>query len=270
MNKFLKKSASVIVKIILFLALWLAATYLVDIPDERPSVWRLFAELVPMCAALLLTLFFWIIDEGSFRPVAFRKPPRNALVGIITGVVWTAVPLAVLYFTKTLAFEGSNKVSKPAVWILACLCNVIMQELLVRGYMFRLLEVKVNTPVAVFFAVALNTVLHIKSFSAGVLPVINAVLMSLMLTLMLTATRSLAATVTAHFLWNLVGGIVTGTVILASDYPHIFNTVMSGKNLLSGGERMLEGGIVPMSVTLAGCIVFLILTLVKNGKSRKK
>ncbi len=74
--------------------------------------------------------------------------------------------------------------------------------------------------------------------------------MSLFVTAVLEYTESLIAPIVIHFLWNGVGAIILGGVSLAEDYPHMFNMVISGNSLLSGGNCKIEGSIVVLFVNL--------------------
>lgn len=65
------------------------------------------------------------------------------------------------------------------LWMLSAFVNVVMQELLVRGYIHQLLKTNCNLPVAVVVSNALFTLMHGGAFEAGLLPVANVVSMCL-------------------------------------------------------------------------------------------
>ena len=88
--------------------------------------------------------------------------------------------------------------------------------------------------------------------------------MSLFVTAVLEYTESLVAPIVIHFLWNGVGAIILGGVSLAEDYPHLFNMVISGNSILSGGSCKIEGSIVVFIMNLILTIGFII------AKKRKK
>lgn len=101
--------------------------------------------------------------------------------------------------------------------------------------------------------------------SEGVLPVLNVITMSLFVTAVLEYTESLVAPIVIHFLWNGVGAIILGGVSLAEDYPHLFNMVISGNSILSGGSCKIEGSIVVLFMNL-----ILMLGFVMAKKKRDK
>ena len=88
--------------------------------------------------------------------------------------------------------------------------------------------------------------------------------MSLFVTAVLEYTDSLIAPIVIHFLWNGVGAIILGGVSLAEDYPHLFNMVISGNPILSGGSCKIEGSIIVLLMNLILMIGFIIAKKEKN------
>lgn len=125
-----------------------------------------------------------------------------------------------------------------------------MQEVLVRGYLYQMIKNNYNIVVAVLISTGLFTFAHGGAFEAGILPVLNVITMSLFVTAVLEYTESLVAPIIIHFLWNGVGAIILGGVSLAEDYPHLFNMVISGNSILSGGSCKIEGSIVVLFMNL--------------------
>lgn len=68
--------------------------------------------------------------------------------------------------------------------------------------------------------------------------------------------------------FNDVGAIILGGVSLAEDYPHLFNMVISGNSILSGGSCKIEGSIIVLLMNLIFMVGF-IMANKKNGKIYK-
>ena len=60
--------------------------------------------------------------------------------------------------------------------------NTVMQEMLVRGYLYQMLKSNYNTVAAVIVSTGLFTFAHGGAFEAGILPVLNVITMSLFVT----------------------------------------------------------------------------------------
>ena len=134
-----------------------------------------------------------------------------------------------------------------------------MQELLVRGYLYQMLKTNYNVFVATIITTALFTFMHGGAFEAGIIPVMNVLTMSLLMTIVLEYTQSLIAPIMMHFIWNCVGAIILGGVSLADDYPNLFVTEFTGNVLLSGGTPKMEGSIVVLILNIVLILGFAFL-----------
>ena len=181
------------------------------------------------------------------------------------GLSWLGISVGILLFTGSARIEGTNHISMLWLWILSAFINTIMQEMLVRGYLYQMIKRNYNVVAATVVSTMLFTFAHGGAFEAGTLPVLNVLTMSLFMTAVLEYTESLVAPIVIHFLWNGVGAIILGGVSLAEDYPHLFNMVISGNSILSGGSCKIEGSIVVLFMNL-----ILMLGFVMAKKKRDK
>lgn len=142
------------------------------------------------------------------------------------------------------------------LWLVSAFINTVMQELLVRGYLYQLWKNNYSWPIAVVISTGLFTLMHGGALGAGVIPVLNIVTMSLMMTVILEYSSSLMAPIMMHFIWNSVGGIILGSVSLADDYPHLYQTILTGNDLLSGGVLKMEGSLIVLLVNVLFTVYF--------------
>ena len=162
----------------------------------------------------------------------------------------------VLLLTGTMHITGYQQVPLLGLWILSALLNTVMQELLIRGYLYQLIKAQYSTAAAAIATTALFTFLHGGALEAGIIPTLNVVTMSLLMGLVPEYTQSLLAPTVMHFLWNCIGGILLGGVSLAEDYPQLCLTEFTGPVLLSGGAPKMEGSIVVFLLNLLLIAVF--------------
>ena len=162
-----------------------------------------------------------------------------------------------------LTITGKNNVPFMWLWILSAFINVVMQEMLVRGYIYQLLKTKYNLPLAIIVTTAMFTFLHGGAFEAGVIPVINVVTMCLFTTALYEAEKTILAPILAHAIWNIVGAIILGGVSLADDYPNLYSMTASGNTLLSGGSYKIEASIV-VTILNIGLMIFFCFRCKKN------
>ena len=266
-KKALKRIVITFVECICFFLGWAILSAVLPLSNsDNPALWRLWAEITPLLSIIAFTFIFWIIEKKIIKLHLFNNPVKGVLLGTITGILWLGLPIIVMKLMKVIEFNGKNDIPLFFVWILAAFLNVIMQELLVRGWLYQVLKQKYNIAISTIVTTALFTLLHGGAFEAGLVPVVNVLTMSLLMTVILEYSGSLIAPTIMHFMWNGIGALVLGGVSLADDYPHLLNMIFSGSKLLSGGECKIEGSIVVLVVTVMLLAVFIGLQR-KNGNN---
>lgn len=208
--------------------------------------------------------FIFVIEKNKITIEIIQNLSKNLLVGSGIGFLWLGSVVAILLLTKTMTIQNHNNISYLWIWIVASLLNVIMQELLTRGYLYQLWKQKYNMFIATFATTVLFVFMHGGAFEAGIIAVLNVITMSIFVTLLLEYTGTIIAPIIAHFIWNTVGGIILGGVSLASDYPNLINLNFQGNPLLTGGIYRIEGSIVVLVINF-----ILIVVLVELNKRQK-
>lgn len=264
----MKKLFEVFLKGAAFFIIWAVGISVLFPGDqiENPAVWRFFAELIPLLVIIITTFIFVLIEKRRIQ-IPFRKQPAfNIGLGFLTGLAWIGMSAGILYLTGTLKIMGMNRIPYLGLWIASVFLNALMQELLVRGYLYQLIKKKYQTLAAAVITTVLFTALHGGALEAGIIPVCNVVTMSLFMTVVLEYTQSLLAPVLIHFIWNAAGAVILNGVVLAQDYPHLLNTEFAGNQLLSGGVNQIEGSIIVLVLNILFTILFFTF-IIKKGKS---
>lgn len=263
----MKKLVSISLKIIIFFVGWAICASVIPIPDvENDAIWRFWAEMIPLLAVIGFTIIFWLADRRRIHLHLIEKPIYSVVLGCITGTVWLGTSIGILSLMGIVHIEGSNKVPMLWLWILSAFINTVMQELLVRGYLYQMIKSNYNIVAAVVVSTALFTFAHGGAFEAGIIPVLNVITMSLLMTMVLEYTQSLIAPILLHFIWNSIGAVILNGVSLADDYPHLFNMVITGNQILSGGSCKIEGSIVVLFINLVLLVGFLLARKNEKGK----
>jgi membrane protease YdiL (CAAX protease family) len=257
-TRLLKRLFLAILKILIFFVGWAVLSGIIDIPVDNPAVWRFFAELIPFAVIIVFTIVFLLIEKKNINIPIKDNIGKGTLIGSVVGSCWIGIASGVLLLSKQLTIVEKNNVSMPWLWIISAFINVVMQELLVRGYIYQLLKQKYNLPAAVIVTTALFTFMHGGAFEAGIIPVINVITMCLFTTALYESERTLIAPIMAHAIWNIIGSLFLGGVSLADDYPHILTMTASSNTVLSGGDYKIEASIVTLILNVVLMIVFYI------------
>ncbi|WP_366248787.1 type II CAAX endopeptidase family protein [Terribacillus aidingensis] len=248
----MKKLISTIVKTLTFFIGWaILISFTPDLQTDNPALLRLWWEFTPLAAVVLFSIcFVFLIEKKKIKVPVTVNLPKNILVGAVIGVFWLGSVAAMLLLTKTMHIQGVYHVDYLWIWILASLFNTIMQELLVRGYLYQLWKRRYNTTTATILTTILFTAMHGGAFEAGIIPVLNVISMSVLVTMLLEYTGTIAAPILAHFIWNTIGAIILGGVSLVSDYPKLLNSTYQGVEWIAGGVYKMEGSIIVFVVNM--------------------
>lgn len=268
----MKKLAAVAAKAFFFFMGWALLVGFLSVPDrENPAIWRFYAELIPFLCITGISILFWLAERRNknTRSLSFimRVPVKNCLMAMAAGVLWLGASYLILAGIGVVKIGGYHAVPMLWLWLFSAFINTAMQELLVRGYLYQMIKSNYNVIAAAVVSSSLFTLLHGGAFEAGIIPVLNVLTMSFLMTIVLEYTRSLLAPIIMHFIWNGIGAVILGSVSLADDYPHLFTALFSGNTLLSGGPCMLEGSIIVLFMNLIFIVLFKIL-MTKRHKQK--
>jgi len=264
----IKKTTKTILKTALFIFLWVILATLVPIPENISSfAWRLSAEAIALIAVILLTVIFSAIEKNKIK-LDVEKVGKYICIGLILGMLWIGISVGVMVLLGT-SFSGNSRGVKVLLWLIPVLFNAAAQELLVRGYVYSLIKREYSLVTATVITTLLFVLFHGGTFSEGLLPIVNIVLTSLLLTSCLEVFEGLTVPILMHFVWNGVGGIVFGGINLAEDYPSLLTMNSNGSNILTGGICKIEGSIVVLFVNIIMMAIILVWkrNIAKNGEN---
>lgn len=149
----MKKLVLVSLKTFAFFVGWAICVSILPIPDTKSAaVWRFWAELIPLLSVIGFTIIFWLIDKRNIRLYLTGKPVYNIVLGCITGAIWLGVSVVILSLTGVIHIDGRNQISMLWLWLFSAFINSVMQEVLVRGYLYQMIKNNYNIVVAVLIS----------------------------------------------------------------------------------------------------------------------
>ena len=270
----MKKLLITIGKALGFFALW-AIFISMDFLYEpgfihgNPAITRLWWELIPLIMTVIVTLIFEKgIEKGRVHIQLVGQPFRDFILGLLLGIIWLGTTVLILRYLGVIQFHSKNNINYMWVWIIAAFINVVMQEYLIRGYIFQIFKYNYNSIVAMIVTTLIFTALHGGAFEVGIIAVLNVLTMSIFISLLLIYTNALIGPIIVHFIWNAVGGLYLGGVSLADDYPSFWNCTLTGSKLLTGGIAKIEGSVIVLAMNIIMMII--VGLIISRGKSLSK
>ncbi|MET7683035.1 type II CAAX endopeptidase family protein [Streptomyces sp. NPDC005423] len=218
--------------------------------------------LGPAVAVFAVWLYRKLIDYTEQRPVV-ELDRSTARAGLRRG---TVVGLGL--FTATMLiismFGGMDSVGWGSFGGLLASLGIsvgaaVCEEIFFRGIVFRLVERRWGTTVALIVSALLFGGSHLFNPDAtigGALAI--AIEAGLMLGAAYTATRTLWLPIGVHFGWNLAAGGLWGVTVSGSDaYTGVLHTTLSGPSALTGGGFGPEASVVAILVCSVATVYFL-------------
>ncbi|BCJ53472.1 hypothetical protein Asp14428_49470 [Actinoplanes sp. NBRC 14428] len=151
----------------------------------------------------------------------------------------------------------------------------VSEELLIRGVLFRVIEQRIGTYLALLASGVLFGAMHLANADAtlwGATAI--AIEAGFMLAACYAATRNLWVPIGLHFGWNFALGGISGLVVSGNgETKGLLDVTISGPELYTGGAFGPEGGIATLGVGILLTVVFLVIAhrrgnIVRRGNHR--
>lgn len=249
-------------KVLTFLLLFFTLAGLGDLDNLNPVLRRFFAELIPFISILLLNFIFPKLFKEKIKAVNLKSGRKALLNGISCGLTILAFT-SLMFLSNNIYLERNEKTSYFYIWLISAFLNCIMQELLVRGYLYSLLKEEYGVKPAIFATSLIFTILHPQTFEDSLLAVLNVFSTSLLMSLLYEKTSNIFAPIMAHSIWNIGGGLILGGVNLADDYPSLYTFVVKNNSILASSSSKMEGSILVLIINF----VFIFLYQKKLAKN---
>lgn len=182
------------------------------------------------------------------------------VAGVLIGALIFSITIGVLWAGGWYRVTGSNPVLAAAAPLLAAAGTAYIEELVVRGILFRNIEDMLGSWLALTITAALFGLAHLFNPHATI---VSALAIALEAGVLLGAaymlTRRLWLAIGIHFAWNFVQGGIFGVAVSGVASEGILRGELLGPPILSGGSFGVEGSVVAVVVCLAASVPLLVL-----------
>lgn len=229
---------------------------------------RVFNEALVFAILLAVTLTVeYYCARQTAADIGF--PSAGALGGLFGGLLFGAILFSVVIAILTLAHYYSGSFQSwngllPALTFF--LLGALVEELMFRGVLFRLIERLTGTWIALALSALLFGAIHIANPHATLFSSLAIALEAgILLALAYVLTRSLWFAIGIHWGWNLFEGPIFGTQVSGGQFTaSVMHARMQGPAWLTGGSFGPEAGIVAIIVCLAAAIAVGALAIRKH------
>lgn len=228
----------------------------------RPSAPVVILGCLGVAVAGLVT-YSRLVGRVERRPVtelAPRRAPAGLAAGAVLGTGLLAATVGLLLATGQARIAAPGAAGAIPASIGIALFTGVLEELMFRGLLFRIVEELTNTWVALAVSAVLFGAVHLANPGATWwTSTAIAVQAGLFLSLVFAATRRLWVPIGLHAAWNFAQIGIFATPVSGITVPGggLLDTTLTGNPLLTGGAFGVEAGLVALSLCLAAGVVFL-------------
>ena len=235
---------------------WLGARLVHAAPAPLRDAARLLAALILAVVMIAAYRFLVRILEGRTADELESSGAARALVpGVLVGAGLFALVYAVLWPLGTVTFGGSGGFAGVGRAFATAIAAAVGEEIVFRGVVYRRLEGRLGTTIALVVSAAAFGLVHAGNPGANWASTLAIALESgVLLGLAYAATRSLWLPIGLHFGWNFTEGGIFGAAVSGGQSSGLINAPLVGPPLLTGGAFGPEASLAALVVSLSASI----------------
>jgi membrane protease YdiL (CAAX protease family) len=223
-----------------------------------------------LMASTALAVYLTLVQQLEDRQATELSPTRalhELLAGALLGAALISIVMLALWLLGVARFSWNGQVlSVATAGIAMALSTAMIEELLMRGVVFRIIEQWLGTGVALVVSAVLFGGLH--AFNPGA-TFFNCAAIALEGGVLLAAaymyTRRLWLPIGLHMGWNFFEGNFYGANLSGISAPSIYHGQFAGNELLTGGRFGPEASVVAMLV----CVIAGVWILLRASRLRR-
>jgi uncharacterized protein len=224
-------------------------------------------EFLPLVFILIPSILLWkFLDKKKINELGFSLNNflKNITKGTFLGLIWIGLAvlgLVLICVTKT-NYNMKLGLSTVFVYFIILLINTIMQEVLCRGYLYKIIEKPFSSNVAVVCTSLFFVLLHPGAIESGIIGTLNVFCAGLIFGVTRKLSNNLWMPIAIHIVWNFIDSVLLGISPIGL-YPHLDWLIVSGKEIYTGGKDGLATSLITLFTfpIMFGILYFDILKL---------
>ncbi|MET7649102.1 CPBP family intramembrane glutamic endopeptidase [Streptomyces sp. NPDC005426] len=215
-----------------------------------------------LAAVLSVPVYRWVVGRTEHRPVTelSREGAAPAIGrGVLIGVALFGAVIVNLAFAGDYEVNGIGSVSGAVGLFGFMAAAAVTEEVLYRGVLFRIIEERTGTWIALTLTAVLFGMSHLFNTHATLWGAVAiAIEAGGMLGAAYVATRKLWLPIGVHFGWNFAASGIFSTEVSGNDTAQgILDSATSGPQLLTGGDFGPEASVYSVALGLMLTCVFM-------------
>jgi membrane protease YdiL (CAAX protease family) len=230
------------------------------------SLRRVGALLLAAVVLAAYSAYVRLMEKRAVTELSGRRALPELGLGLALGALLFSVTIAVLAALDVYQVTGNNGWRSMLAILPACVLAGVLEEILIRGIVFRILEQWLGSWIALGISAVIFGGLHLLNPGATLL---NAAAISIEAGVLLAAaymlTRRLWLCIGTHIAWNFTQGGIFSVAVSGGESKGLLQSRMVGPDWLTGGTFGAEASVIALVVCLAAGITLIILSIRKGN-----
>ncbi|KFF19414.1 CPBP family intramembrane glutamic endopeptidase [Flavobacterium hydatis] len=222
--------------------------------------------IVSLLAITSYIIFFKKYEKREVTELSTNGIARNLIVGTLIGAVLQSLTILVIYLNGSFSIISVNPVSFIIIPLTIAFTIAIIEEILIRGIIFRVMEEKLGSYIALIISALIFGALHLPNAGSTLLSgLCIAVEAGLLLGAAFMYSRNLWFPIALHFAWNFTQSGIFGAITSGNEKSNsLLVTKIEGSTFITGGEFGPEGTIQAAIFCTIATVILLFLCHKEN------
>lgn len=226
----------------------------------------LVGALTIVAVIAVYRLYVRVVEQRPANELATHGAAREFVAGVLTGCALFCATMLILWLVGVATFAAGSGWSTLGYPLMIALVAAVIEEILFRGIVFRIIEESLGTWIALAVSAAIFGALH--AFNPGA-SATSSVAIALEAGVLLAAvyvyTRRLWMVIGLHAAWNFTeSGVFGANVSGGGAAPGLLASRLHGSDIMTGAQFGPEASIVAVLVCLAAALIFIGLAMHKG------
>jgi membrane protease YdiL (CAAX protease family) len=217
-----------------------------------------WGAIVIATALMVYRVYVRVFERRAVTELAVGPAWREFAVGAAIGFGLFTATIACLWVLGYYRVEGFGRIPSAAMLVGMGLVPGFIEEIIMRGIVFRITEESLGTWVALLISALLFGGVHLLNPGATWLAAICIALEAgILLAAGYIITRRLWLPIGMHFAWNFTQGGIFGVAVSGIEVSGLLRATLTGPELISGGAFGAEASIVAVLVCTSMAVVLI-------------
>jgi membrane protease YdiL (CAAX protease family) len=266
-NPFVRIILGLLVCFAVFIIVQNVAAKLLGLTNLDKDYRNLIKGIIASVAVILAYKFFYQnIENREVAEISLKGIAKNLMLGTLIGVVLQSLTVLVIYLNNGFHVVAVNPFSFIIIPLTVAFTVAIFEEILIRGIVFRIMEEKLGSYIALTISAIIFGALHLMNQeSSFISAACVAVEGGLLLGAAYIFARNLWLPIAIHFAWNFMQSGMFGAITSGNEQTNsLLTTKITGSTLITGGAFGPEGTIQAILFCLIATIIFMYLNVKRN------